>query len=580
MSPHLKLLRAYLAPQRARIGLLGLLLLAELGLQLALPRVVQTFIDSALAGVLLPTLLTLGGAYLAVAIGKNGIGVARHYAAQNIGLIATNHIRVDLTAHCLRLDTAFHNARTPGEMIERIDGDVGKLAHFLSGFLVQIALNGLLLLGAMVALIGIDLRVAVPIALALMFAVWATRVINPRLAEHSKRELEASARLFGFVEERLSGTEDIRANGAVAHVLNRHVWHVRNHVGAAFRAAAMGSLSWRTMQSAMDVGATLSLLAAGLLFLDGTLTLGSVIAVLAYTQLMSDPIEQLIRELGRLQEATAAVGRVQQLFDTQPTLRAPERNAAKLLPVGPLPVAFDRVTFAYPDDDPVLRDVSFGVAAGSTLGVIGRTGSGKTTLTRLLLRLYDPQQGGVSLGGVDVRMIDNTDLRARTAIVTQDIQLFGASLRDNLTMFDPAVPDDRLWEALTAVGLVDWARALPEGLDTVLATGGSGLSAGESQLLAFARVFLRNPGLVILDEASSRLDPVTERKLDHAVDRLMDGRTGVLIAHRLSTLNRVDLILVMAEGRVVEFGRRETLAADPTSHYAGLLCTGIDEALT
>ena len=214
-----------------------------------------------------------------------------------------------------------------------------------------------------------------------------------------------------------------------------------------------------------------------------------------------------------------------------------------------------------------------------SLGVLGRSGSGKTTLGRLLLRLYDPEQGEVCLGGVNVRHITNTDLRTRVSVVTQDIHLFSASVRDNLTMFDKTLPDTRIQAALEAVGLDDWLLSLPKSLDTMLAASGSALSAGETQLLAFARAFLRDPSLVILDEASSRLDPATERKLDQAVSRLLAGRTGIIIAHRLSTLQRVQQILILEEGRVRENGPREALARDPQSRFSQLLSVGIEEVL-
>src|SRR5690606_35636242 len=204
---------------------------------------------------------------------------------------------------------------------------------------------------------------------------------------------------------------------------------------------------------------------------------------------------------------------------------------------------------------------------------------GKTTLTRLLLRLYDPTAGAVRLGGVDLRCVSNADLRARVAIVTQEIQLFSATVRDNLTFFDPSIPDAQLMDALDALDMGDWVRALPDGLDTVLAAGGAGLSAGQAQLLAFARAFLRDPGLIILDEASSRLDPATERQLERALTRLLHGRTAIIIAHRLRTLERVDQIMILENGMVLERGPRAELVRDPDSRYAQLLQVGMEEAL-
>jgi ATP-binding cassette subfamily B protein len=275
---------------------------------------------------------------------------------------------------------------------------------------------------------------------------------------------------------------------------------------------------------------------------------------------------------------------------------------------GPLAVTFDRVSFDYHDEDPasatapasgealanpgdgegtsgapasepVLQDVSFALAPGRVLGLLGRTGSGKTTVTRLLFRLYDPDGGAVRLGEADLRNLPLTGLRRRVGMVTQNIQLFHATVRDNLAFFDRSLPDARILGVLHDLGLEGWVRGLPAGLDTVLESGGGGLSAGQAQLLAFARVFLQDPGLVILDEASSRLDPATEALLERAVDRLLQGRTAILIAHRLGTVQRADEILILEAGRVEEHGVRAELARDPGSRFAQLLRTGMEEVL-
>jgi ATP-binding cassette subfamily B protein len=217
------------------------------------------------------------------------------------------------------------------------------------------------------------------------------------------------------------------------------------------------------------------------------------------------------------------------------------------------------------------------------LGVLGRTGSGKTTLTRLLLRLYDPESGVIRLGDTDVRDAPFAALRAAVGLVTQDVQLFGATVRENITLFDDAVPDARVEAALSRLGILDWVAALPRGLDTELAPGGGGMSAGEAQLLAFARILLRDPGLVILDEAASRLDPLTERRLERAIDHLLRGagaqRTAIVIAHRLSTVQAADDILILEDGAVAEVGPRMALAADPASRFSRLLRAGLEEAL-
>ena len=228
--------------------------------------------------------------------------------------------------------------------------------------------------------------------------------------------------------------------------------------------------------------------------------------------------------------------------------------------------------------DAVLHDISLHIVAGRTLGILGRTGSGKTTLTRLLFRLYDVTGGAIRVGGSDIRDLRLDSLRARVGMVTQEVQLFHATVRDNLTFFDTSIPDARILAALKELELLPWYQGLPDGLDTVLAAGG-GLSAGEAQVLAFTRVFLHDPGLVILDEASSRLDPATERLIERGVDRLLAERTGIIIAHRLATVLRADDILILEDGRIREYGEREALRADTHSRFAELLRTGMEEVL-
>jgi len=234
-------------------------------------------------------------------------------------------------------------------------------------------------------------------------------------------------------------------------------------------------------------------------------------------------------------------------------------------------VQFDAVSFGYTDDVPVLRDVSIALAPGRVLGVVGRTGSGKTTLTRLLLRFYDPQSGIVRLGGMDLRAVRLAAVRTRIGLVTQEVHLFHASVRDNLTLFDDSVSDEQISAVLNTMGLADWLRELPHGLDTLIGSGGVELSAGQAQVLACARVLLRDPDLVILDEPSSRLDPVTDRMVHAALGRLLEGRTGIIVAHRLATLAYADDILILENGRVREHAPRLALVANPDSRFAELL---------
>ncbi len=276
------------------------------------------------------------------------------------------------------------------------------------------------------------------------------------------------------------------------------------------------------------------------------------------------------------QQADASITRIQELLSTAPRV---VDGPGVALPPGPLAVELDGVSFGYGENAPVLCNVSVSLAPGRVLGVVGRTGSGKTTLTRLLLRFYDPLAGVVRLGGVDVRTVGLAALRSRIGLVTQEVQLFQACVRDNLTLFDDGVPDERIRVALDSLGMADCLRELPRGLDTLLRPGGAGLSAGQAQVLACARVLLRDPDLVILDEPSSRLDPATDRLVQTALGRLLEGRTGIIVAHRLATLAYADDILVLENGQVREYGPRLALAADRNSRFAELLRVEATEVL-
>jgi ABC-type multidrug transport system fused ATPase/permease subunit len=315
-------------------------------------------------------------------------------------------------------------------------------------------------------------------------------------------------------------------------------------------------------------GTLLALGLGGVLYLRAEITLGTVYLLFQYTAMLSGPLGQLTRDVQDFQSAGASLVRAQQLLDQPLRLRSRREHA---LPSGPITVAFSHVTFGYDSGRPVLYDVSFQLERGEVLGLLGRTGSGKSTIARLLFRLDDPDQGTIRLGGIDLRDVRLEDLPSRIGLVTQDVQLFRATLRENLTLFESRIPDSRLRETLDLLGLAAWYGSLPDGLGTVLGAGGVGVSAGQAQLIAFARVFLKDPGLVILDEASSRLDPTTERMVDAATDRLLTGRTAIIIAHRLATIARVDRVAILDEGRIIESGPRAELAADPRSRLAQLL---------
>jgi ATP-binding cassette subfamily B protein len=567
----------YLRPQSRRVALLAALLLAGLAVQLVNPQIIRFFLDAVQSGGNQQLLALAAGAYVGVALLQQLIGLGAVYAGEQVAWDATNSLRHDLALHLLRLDLPFHKVHTPGELIERIDGDSSAVASFFSQFAVQATGNVLLVLGILAVLYATNWVVGLGLTAYVLITIWVLARVHDLATERFRRARQAEAELYGFIEERLSGAEDIRALGAIPYKIYRLQVIMRSWLHTHRSAFVLGSMVFNFTNLLAVAGYGVGLGLAVWLYTHGQASIGTAFLIVAYVGMLSVPLQRLREQAYSFQQASGALQRIDEFFRLQPQVTDPPAPAA--LPGGALSVEFRDVGFGYGDDDQVLKSVSFDLQPGKVLGVLGRTGSGKTTLTRLLFRLYDPGDGDILLGGVDLRAAALAELRARVGMVTQDVQLFQASLRDNLAFFDQSWDDHALWNALDAAQLAGWVRALPAGLDTPLSAGGLGFSAGEAQLLAFSRVFLNDPGLVILDEASSRLDPATERRMEAAIDQLFAGRTAIIIAHRLQTVQRADDILILEGGRIVEYGPRVSLAADPRSRFYKLLQTGLEEAL-
>jgi ABC-type multidrug transport system fused ATPase/permease subunit len=570
------LLSQHIRPQKGRFILLSTLLFGSIGLRILAPQIMRKFIDSALAGGALQALTFTAIAFIGVAILQQVVSVSVTYLGENVAWTATNALRAELAWHALNLDMRFHNDHTPGELIERIDGDVTELATFFSQFALNLVSNGLLLVGILVALFLEDWHAG------LAFTVYSVATISilGRLKDiavpHQKARREAEAGLYGFIEEQLAGTEDIRSSGAVdfsIRELFRHQGVILTHNRKShFKRWIIEN----AMGLALTTGTLLAFTSGYWLFTAGLVTIGTVYLFIHYINLLEEPFWAMTHEIESFQTIGACVERLTEFRNFKPQVLD---GAGMEIPSRSLALSFDDVTFSYNGSDTVLSGLSFDLKPGSILGLLGRTGSGKTTLARLIFRLYDVKSGSIKVNHFDVRDAHLDSLRRNIAIVTQDVQLFRASIRDNLTFFDRSIPDAQILATLEELELGDWYRALPKGLDTELNTGARSLSAGEAQLLAFTRVFLRNPGLVILDEASSRLDPATEQRLERAIDKLLQNRTAIIIAHRLGTVHRADDIMILEGGQVSEYGSRQRLAADPDSRFYRLLQTGMEEVL-
>ena len=322
---------------------------------------------------------------------------------------------------------------------------------------------------------------------------------------------------------------------------------------------------WWALQIDVAIGLVGTLVLSAALVSNGAITLGTAFLLFQYVHLMIRPLEELADQLEVIQKANGAMHRVVELLAIEPTV---VDGGTTSPPPGPLRVTCTGVGFAYDEVQSILHDVEVEISGGRSVGVVGRTGSGKTTFSRLLLRLVEATHGCVALGGVPIADIPLTELRRRVALVPQEVELFEGTIRDNVTLFDPEPTDTDVEQALRHVGL---DALVDTGIDRPLGSGGAGLSAGQAQLLALARVWLRNPDLVVLDEATARVDPETERRIAAAIAELMKGRTTFVIAHRLSTLDMVDEVIVFDHGRIAEHGDRTALVDNRDSRFRHLL---------
>ncbi|WP_420631658.1 ABC transporter ATP-binding protein [Candidatus Leptofilum sp.] len=566
------LMYQYLYPLRRKVYLLAGLIFTTLALQLVNPQIIRGFIDTAVSTTDSQPLIWAGAIFLGTSLLLQLVGVTATYLGEDVGWQSTNQLRADLARHCLRLDMSFHNEHTPGEMIERIDGDVANIAIFFAQFIIRIVGNLLLITGVLIVLLWEDWRISLVLGVFTAVSLIGLSKLRQIAVPAWKAAREANADLMGFIEEQLGGTEDTRSSGAVPYVMRRLAVFSRQRMHKEIEGAEKSIIIILSWIGLFTIGQLIAILSGYFLYRSGAITIGTVYLVISYTNAIFRPLREISNQIENMQQAAAGIDRVEQLY--RETSRIVDDGQATL-PDGALGVSFQNVNFAY-HDDLILHDVDFQLAPGEMLGLLGRTGSGKTTITRLLFRLYEVTDGAVCLASQNIQTLPLSHLRQKVGMVTQEVQLFRASVRNNLTFFNPEIPDGRILDVLHDLGLGDWFASLPDGLDTELASEGASLSAGEAQLLAFTRVFLQDPGLVILDEASSRLDPATEQLIERAVDKLLHNRTGIIVAHRLTTVHRADKIMVLGNGRILEHNTYEALAHNPDSHFAELLRTGLE----
>ncbi len=528
------------------------------------PKRFSTPIDGLLSADPWTGLAQISLLYFLTVLGALLCDFAESYLMQWTGQKAMFDLRREIMGRLQSLDVAFFDRNPVGRLVTRVTTDVDTLNDLFSSGLVNI-LGDLLMLAFIVAVM---LRLSpglTGLMLAVMPFVVAVTLVFRRTVQQSYRRIRtAIARINAYLQEHINGMAVVQLFNREERGREEFEAINRAHMDAYKDAITAYGWFYPIVEFLSMLALAMLLVYGGTRIAHGALSLGILIAFFQYGLRFFRPIQDLSEKYNILQGAMAASERIFKLLDTGASIRSPasaERPPARgAAPAAPA-VEFDHVSFAYRDEDWVLRDVSFRIAPGETIAVVGHTGAGKTTLISLLLRFYDVRHGAIRIHGIDVRRLRLEDLRRGFGVVLQDPYLFTGTVASNIRLGSAGISGERIASAAARVNLLDTIRGLPDGFDHPVRERGSGFSTGQKQLISFARALAHDPGILILDEATSSVDTETELKVREALDHLVEGRTSIVIAHRLSTIQRADRILVMHKGQLRESGTHQELLA-------------------
>ncbi len=562
-------LRSFLAPSRWRLAVALLLVTLETATLLAGPLLVQAGVDQGITPGDFARLAWVGAAYFAVIVANAGLGWARGSWTARLGESLMERLRMRVFTHLQRLSLSFYEREKAGVILTRMTSDVENLTALFQEGLVQMAVQGLTVVAIAGIMLATDFRLAALI-LGVIVPVLVIATIRYRSASTEAYDdvRDRISNVLDDLTETLSGIRTVTAHDRSAENIERHEALVAEHRRANLVTARIGALFGSVGETLGILGQVAVLGVGGLLVRDGQMSLGVLFSFLLFLNLLFAPVQQLVQLYTTYQQGQSSVSKLAELLDRRPSvLEAPD--ATDLPPIQGR-IELHSVDFDYGEgvgeqSTTVLEGLDLVVDAGETLVVVGPTGAGKSTVAKLVARFYDPTSGRVCIDGTDLRSVTIESLRRQLGVVPQEPFLFHGTIRDNLVFARPDAGDEELAEACRAVGIDDLIERLPDGLDTAVHERGVSLSAGERQLLSLARAFLARPRVLILDEATSNIDPAAEAKVEAALDVLLEGRTAVVIAHRLATAARADRIAVVdrpAAGtgaRVVEIGTHAEL---------------------
>ena len=551
-------LLSYLSPYKVQVAGASATIVAHSALELIPPLLTKTVIDRYIPAGDLSGVSGIATVYLLTLCGSFALEYVQTSTMQTIGQRIMLDLRMQIYSRLQRLDLRFYDRNPVGRLMTRLTTDVDALNELFTAGVVAVFGDVFTLIGIMAVLAWMDWRLAVIAFSVLPLIALVTQWFRVNVRDSYRTVRVWIARINAFLQERITGM-------ATVHLFRREAPDFATfdainaqHRDANVRSIFFYAVFYPAIELVSALAAALILWFGGLRVMEGSLSLGSLVAFLLYAQRFFRPISDMSEKFNVLQGAMASSERIFILLDTPVAVESPAQPKA---PVSAGPIAFEHVSFAYIDGEPVLRDVSFRIEPGERVGIVGATGAGKTTIVNLLLRYYDVQEGRITIGGVDIRDMALDRLRGLFGLVLQDVHLFSGTVAANVRLGNDAIDEAAIRAAITAVHADSFVNALPNGIDAPVVERGATLSVGQKQLLSFARALAFDRPVLILDEATSSVDTETELLLRDAVNVVMRGRTTVAIAHRLSTLQGMDRILVFHKGQLRESGTHQALLA-------------------
>ncbi len=536
-----------------------LMVITAVAMNAALPLVFREMIDNAIPSKDLQRVLIIASSYLLLLVGLGAIQYFEQLVIGYMGIDIVNNIKRVIFRHVLTLSISFFDKQGSGRLISRIESDSQKLYMLFS----SIGLS--LLAGFMNIIIAVSIMLFNNVKLTLIVLSIApvyllgAYIVFSKMRPMFRKDRELYAKIIGFLGEHIKAIPLLRN-------LNNLQWSIDKFDKAnqekrwyEFKISILEQSVWFVMMLCPQVVIFLILYNSVGWIKEEAITIGTVWMFIQYIHLAIQPLVMISEQIRELQRAFGAADKIFEILDTEPEVKEPE--VPKTVDGFKDKISFNNVCFHYDADKPVLKNVSFTIDKGSTVAIVGATGSGKTTIISLLTRFYDPVEGNITVDGIDLKYITTAELRSMMSLVLQDIFLFPGDVLDNLRVLRKDIPEEKVKEASRKMGIYSYIDSFPKGFNTVLSEDGSNLSFGERQLLSFSRALTFDPQILIMDEATSSIDPYTEAEIQRSMEKLLKGRTSIIIAHRLSTIEEADKIIVLDRGELVEQGSHDELMA-------------------